>query len=140
MATRSPEHGRAARPPGSSSKQPGRSERPRTIDAYLEGVADPRQRAALTRLRKTLRAIAPKAVECISYGLPAFRLEGRVIAGFAAGKRGCSYYPFSGTTLTTLAAELEGYEKTRSALHFDPGAPLPAALVRKLVRARLAEG
>ncbi len=114
--------------------------KPESIDEYLAGVEDAEKRAALQRLRKTLRAIAPKARECISYGVPAFRLEGRVIAGFAAGARWYSYFPFSGSTLETLARELRGYDKTKSSLHFQPARPLPVALVRKLVRARMAEG
>jgi uncharacterized protein YdhG (YjbR/CyaY superfamily) len=114
------------------------STRPATIPAYLATVR-PDRRAALQRLRWTIRAILPAAEECISYGLPAFRLDGEVVAGFAATASGCSYYPFSGSTLRTLAGELEGYSRTRSALHFEPGAPLPVALVRKLLRARRAE-
>lgn len=108
------------------------------IDAYLATLA-PDRRAALARLRATLRAVLPAAEECISYGIPAFRLDGEVVAGFAATVKGCSYFPFSGTTLATLAADLEGYGGTRSSLHFDPARPLPAVLVKKLVRARRAE-
>jgi len=81
----------------------------------------------------------PSAEECLSYGLPAFRLEGRVIAGFAATAEGGSYYPFSGLTLRTLAADLEGWSRTRSALHFTETRPLPEVLVRKLLAARRAE-
>ncbi len=112
--------------------------KPTTIDEYLATVTGER-RAALDKLRKTIRAILPKAEECISYGMPAFRLDGRVVAGFNATSKGCSYYPFSGTTLRTLARELKAYGGTKSALHFDPSQPLPATLVRKLVKARIAE-
>jgi len=112
--------------------------RPATISAYLAAVKGP-QRAALQKLRRTIREIVPEAEECISYSMPAFRLGGRVVAGFAATARGCSYYPFSGSTLRTLTGELEGYTRTKSALHFDPAKGLPPALVRKLIRARLAE-
>ena len=112
--------------------------RPTTIDAYLATVgAD--ERAALRKLRRTIRSIVPRAEECISYGMPAFRVDGKVVAGFLATARGCSYFPFSGSTLATLAADLEGYGRTRSALHFRPERPLPATLVRKLLRARIAE-
>ena len=106
------------------------------IDAYLAGVRGER-RALLDQLRKTIRAIVPKAEECISYGMPAFRLDGKVIAGFAATKSGGSYYPFSGSTLRTLKKDLAKYEGTKGALHFS--APLPATLVRKLLKARIAE-
>jgi len=112
--------------------------KPATIDKYLSTVKGER-RAALEDLRRTIRSIVPDAEECISYGMPAFRLDGRVVAGFAATAKGGSYYPFSGTTLGTLARDLEGYEGTKSAVHFIPDRPLPAALVRKLIRARIAE-
>src|SRR5437899_9519063 len=112
--------------------------KPTTIDEYLAAVKG-KKRAALDKLRKTIRTIVPKAEECISYGIPAFRLDGTIVAGFAATKKGCSYFPFSGATLGTLADELEDYEQTKSSLHFDPVAPLQATLVRKLIKARIAE-
>jgi uncharacterized protein YdhG (YjbR/CyaY superfamily) len=112
--------------------------KPTAIDEYLAGVKGAK-RAALDQLRKTIRSVIPKAEECISYGIPAFRLDGTVVAGFAATKKGCSYFPFSGSTLGTLADELEDYEQTKSSLHFDPDAPLPATLVRKLIKTRMAE-
>jgi uncharacterized protein YdhG (YjbR/CyaY superfamily) len=112
--------------------------KPTTIDQYLAGVSGPK-RAALDELRQLLRALLPKAEECVSYGLPAFRLDGKVVAGFAATKQGCSYYPFSGSTLRTLADELEGYSMTPGSLHFAPAKPLPRALVRKLLKTRIAE-
>ena len=98
--------------------------KPTTIDAYLATVKG-EKRAALDKLRKTIRGIVPKAEECISYALPAFRLDGRVVAGFAATAKGCSYFPFSGSTLRRLAKELADYDQTKSSLHFDPAAPLP---------------
>ena len=112
--------------------------KPTTIDEYLAAVKG-EKRAALDKLRKTIRGIVPKAEECISYGIPAFRLDGNIVAGFAATKKGCSYFPFSGSTLGSLAEEVEDYEQTKSSLHFDPAAPLPATLVRKLIKARIAE-
>jgi uncharacterized protein YdhG (YjbR/CyaY superfamily) len=125
------------------------SERPRkhvlpggrepAIDAYLAN-ASPTNRALLEELRKTIRAVVPEVEECISYRIPAFRLEGRIIAGFSGTSKGCSYYPFSGTTLGTLASDIARYGQTKSALHFGPDNPLPKSLVRKLLRARIAEG
>ncbi len=112
--------------------------KPESIDAYLATVS-PDRRAALQKLRRTILSVLPDAEECISYWMPAFRHAGRVVAGFLATSRGCSYFPFSGRTLATLAADLESYEKTKSALHFDPKHPLPVALVRKLLKARIAE-
>ena len=111
---------------------------PTTIDEYLATVKG-EKRAALDKLRKTIRAIIPKAEECISYRIPAFRLDGKIVAGFAATARGCSYFPFSGSTLRSLADEVEGYDGTKSSLHFDPAEPLPVTLVRKLVKTRIAE-
>jgi uncharacterized protein YdhG (YjbR/CyaY superfamily) len=97
------------------------------------------RRAVLEKLRTTIRSILPDAEECISYSMPAFRYAGHVVAGFLATRKGCSYFPFSGTTLATVAADVKTYDQTKSALHFDPTHPLPLALVRKLLRARIAE-
>ncbi len=98
-----------------------------------------KKRAALGKLRHTIRSILPKAEECISYRIPAFRLDGVVVAGFCATAKGCSYFPFSGSTLGALADELRAYSQTKSSLHFHPDEPLPATLVRKLIKARVAE-
>jgi uncharacterized protein YdhG (YjbR/CyaY superfamily) len=113
--------------------------KPKTIDEYLASLK-PDRRAALKKLRGTIRSIVPDAEECISYSMPAFRYEGHVIAGFLATAKGCSYFPFSGTTLCTLSSDLAAYDQTKSALHFDPEHPLPVALVRKLIKTRIAEG
>ena len=109
-----------------------------TIDDYLAGLPADRRRA-LEDLRAKIEQVAPGVVECISYRMPAFRLDGAVIAGFAATAKGCSYFPFSGSTLGTLRAELAGFEQTKSSLHFSPAKPLSLALVRKLITARVAE-
>lgn len=108
------------------------------IDDYL-AAASPKNRALLGELRKRIHALVPGAEECISYRLPAFRYQGRIIAGFQATSKGCSYDPFSGTTLRTLAHDVEAYSQTKSALHFSVEKPLSASLVRKLVKARIAE-
>ena len=112
--------------------------KPETIDAYLATVSADR-RAALEKLRKTIRSILPEAEECISYSMPAFRYAGHVVAGFLATSKGCSYFPFSGMTLATVAADVKTYDQTKSALHFDEAHPLPVALVRKLLKARIEE-
>jgi uncharacterized protein YdhG (YjbR/CyaY superfamily) len=109
------------------------------VDEYLATVT-PKTRALLHKLRKTIHDVVPEAEECISYRMPAFRYQGRIVAGFQATYMGCSYYPFSGSTLSTLSRDIEGYSCTKSALHFGPDAPLPVSLVRKLVKARIAEG
>ena len=82
----------------------------------------------------------PEAEEVISYGMPAFRLNGKTVAGFAAFKAHLSYLPFSGSVLSQLTHELQGYTMTKSALHFAVDEPLPKALVEKLIAMRLAEG
>jgi uncharacterized protein YdhG (YjbR/CyaY superfamily) len=114
------------------------SDKPRDIDTYLATVS-PGRRKLLAALRAAILAELPNAVECISYSMPAFRYEGHVVAGFLATAKGCSYFPFSGTTLDSVAAKIEGFGRTKSALHFDANQPLDPALVRTLLRARLAE-
>lgn len=109
-----------------------------SIDDYLARVPADRQRALRT-LRATIRSLLPDAEECISYSMPAFRYEGHVVAGFLATSKGCSYFPFSGTTLATLADELRAYDQTKSALHFEPAKPLSKSLVKTLLQARIAE-
>jgi uncharacterized protein YdhG (YjbR/CyaY superfamily) len=128
-------------PMGARQKPVVRSQmrRDSAIDEYLAGVS-PSSRVPLQKLRQTIHSIVPDVEECISYGMPAFRHRERIIAGFQATSKGCSYYPFSGTTLKTLADDVEGYSQTKSALHFGPDKPLPASLVRKLLTARMAEG
>jgi uncharacterized protein YdhG (YjbR/CyaY superfamily) len=108
-----------------------------TIDAYLAGVPDD-QRAALERLRQQIHAAAPDAIETISYGMPAFKLDGRYFVGFAAAKEHCSFY--SGRApIVALAGDLTGYRLLRGTINFQPDRPLPAALVTKLVQVRVAE-
>ena len=112
--------------------------KPKTIDDYLATVPLDRRRA-LAALRATIHGVLPEAEECISYSMPAFRHDGHVVAGFLATAKGCSYFPFSGTTLAMLATELRAYSQTKSALHFEPERPLSKALVTKLLKARIAE-
>ncbi len=112
--------------------------RPTSIDDYLASVPDA-QRQALQKLRAQIRSVVPDCEECISYSMPAFRWRGEVFAGFAATKVGCSYYPFSGTTLATLSDALAPYSRTKSAVHFDPKKGLPLTLLKKLIAARKAE-
>jgi uncharacterized protein YdhG (YjbR/CyaY superfamily) len=106
------------------------------IDTYLAGL-DGTRRATLQQLRRDILEIVPNAEECISYGMPAFKVEGKVIAGFAAFKNHLSYLPHSGSVLPALAADTADYEGTKGSLHFAAGQPLPKDLVRKLVTTRL---
>jgi uncharacterized protein YdhG (YjbR/CyaY superfamily) len=110
----------------------------RTIDEYLAALSR-EQRAALEKVRKAIRAAAPEAEECISYRLPAFRLAGKMLVAFGARENHCAFYPMSGTTVQAHQDELTGYETSKGTIRFRPEKPLPASLVRKLVRARIAE-
>jgi uncharacterized protein YdhG (YjbR/CyaY superfamily) len=108
------------------------------IDQYLSGVEEPK-RATLQTLRQTILEIVPDAEEVISYRVPAFRVDGKTVAGFAAFTDHLSYLPFSGSVLGQLADDLEGYATTKSSLHFPVDSPLPKALVEKMITVRLAE-
>lgn len=111
--------------------------KPTTHDEYLAAL-DEDKRAALAALRKAIKAAAPKAVECISYGVCGFRL-GKMLVGYGATAKHCSFFLMSGTTVADHADELAGYDTSKGTIRFTPDRPLPAALVRKLVKARVAE-
>ena len=106
------------------------------IDAFLAGLDEPKK-STLHALRKTILDIVPDAEQCISYTMPAFRLRGKVIAGFAAFKNHLSYLPHSGSVLPELQKEISGYESTKGSLHFPVDTPLPRALVKKLIDVRI---
>jgi uncharacterized protein YdhG (YjbR/CyaY superfamily) len=116
--------------------RPGTTEA--SIDSYLAALPDD-QRGALEKLRQTLRAAVPRAEECISYGLPAFRLDGKVLVYFGASASGCAFYPGSGTAVAAHGQELKGYTTGKGSIRFEPARPLPAALVRRIVTYRVAE-
>jgi uncharacterized protein YdhG (YjbR/CyaY superfamily) len=106
------------------------------IDAYLAALDEPKQ-STLRALRQTILSVVPEAEECISYRLPAFRLEGKVIAGFAAFKNHLSYLPHSGSVFPVVADDVAPYATSKGALQFAVDTPLPTALVEKLVRVRM---
>jgi uncharacterized protein YdhG (YjbR/CyaY superfamily) len=112
--------------------------KPKTIDEYLAGLGDD-NRLVLERLRKTIKAVAPKAEECISYRLPAFRLNGRMLVAFGATASRCAFYPMISSTVEAHKDELKGYDTRKGTIRFQANKPLPAALVWKLVKARIAE-
>ena len=112
-----------------------RKSKPKTVDQYLSALGD-EQRAALERLRTTILKAAPGAEECISYGLPAFRHEGRMLVWLGAAKSHCSFYP--GGIVAAFQDELEGFQISKGTIRFQPQKPIPAALIRKLVKARIA--
>jgi uncharacterized protein YdhG (YjbR/CyaY superfamily) len=113
------------------------AEKPTTIDQYLATVSEDK-REALEKLRKTIKAAAPKAEECISYQMPAFRQNGPLVS-FGASSKHCAFYLMSSSILEAYRDELEGYDTSKGTIRFQPDKPLPAALVRKLVKARIAE-
>ncbi len=108
------------------------------IDEYLTRVA-PEQQGALRELRLTIRRYVPEAEEGISYRIPAFRVDGAVVAGFASFKTHMSYLPFSGSVLAELSAEISDYARTKSSLHFTLDHRLSDALVERLISVRRAE-
>ena len=110
---------------------------PKTVNAYLAAL-DPQKRAALQKLRRAIRAAAPKAEECISYQVPAVRFEGRVLVWFAAASKHCSFFP-GAHPIAAHKDELKAYKTSRGTVRFAPYKPLPTTLVRKLVRARIVE-
>jgi uncharacterized protein YdhG (YjbR/CyaY superfamily) len=107
------------------------------IDQYLARLPEP-TRAALEKLREAIRAAAPTATETISYQLAAFRHEGMLVA-FGAAARHCGFYVMSGTVLEGFRDELAEYQTSKGTIRFTPGRPLPGALVKRIVRARIAE-
>jgi uncharacterized protein YdhG (YjbR/CyaY superfamily) len=112
--------------------------KPKTTDEYLAALSDDK-RAALERLRKTIQAAAPNAEECISYQLPAFRLNGRMLVAFGATANHCAFFPMSSVTVEAHKDALKQYDTSKGTIRFQADTPLPAALVRKLVKARIAE-
>lgn len=106
------------------------------IDRYLDALEEPK-RSTLTRLRRTILEILPEADQGISYGVPAFKVGGKTIAGFAAFKNHLSYLPHSGSVFPQLTDELTAYSTSSGALHFGIDEPLPAPLVEKLIAVRL---
>jgi len=108
----------------------------KTVDEYLAALPED-QHAALEKLRKAITAAAPEAEECISYQLPAFRLNGRMLVWFGATPKHCAFYP--GAVVEAHQDELKDYDTSKGTIRFQPDHPLPATLVRKLVKARIAE-
>ncbi|HJW66896.1 MAG TPA: DUF1801 domain-containing protein [Gaiellaceae bacterium] len=108
------------------------------VDRYLEALEEPK-RGTLEALRRSILEVVPEAEQGISYGMPAFKVEGRTVAGFAAFKHHLSYLPHSGSVLATLADDVAAYETSKGSLRFAVDKPLPRQLVKKLVRARMRE-
>ena len=110
---------------------------PETIDEYLAPLSDDK-RAALEKLRKAVKSAAPKAEECISYQMPGFRLNGRLLVSFGAAAKHCAFYP-GAHPVKAHQDELKSYDTSKGTIRFPADRPLPAALVRMLVKTRIAE-
>ncbi len=111
---------------------------PGEIDRYLAALDEPK-RSTLESLRKSIMEILPGADQGISYSVPAFKVEGKTVAGFAAFKNHLTYVPHSGSVLATLHDDIDQYETSKSALRFAIDKPLPKRLVKKLITARMRE-
>jgi uncharacterized protein YdhG (YjbR/CyaY superfamily) len=106
------------------------------VDSYLKGAPEP-HRSTLAALRETLHELLPDASEEMSYGMPAFKVSGKAVAGYAYFKNHCSYFPHSGTVLPEAADALDDYDWDKGTLRFPPDKPLPKSLVGRLVDIRM---
>ena len=106
------------------------------IDGYLAALDEPK-RSTLETLRRSILEVLPDAEQCLSYGMPAFKIDGKTVAGFAAFKQHLSYLPHSGSVVPALRDDLAGYEMTKGSLHFAIDEPLPRRLVKKLITTRM---
>jgi len=111
--------------------------KPTTMDEYLAALSADK-RAALEKLRRVIRSAAPQAEECISYQIPSFRLNG-ILVGFGAATNHCAFYLCNASTVKKFQDELRAYDTSKGTIRFAPDKPLPVALVRKLVKARIAD-
>jgi uncharacterized protein YdhG (YjbR/CyaY superfamily) len=111
---------------------------PKDIDQYLAGVPEP-ARTTLNKVRATIRSAAPaEATEIITYGIPAFKYKGSLV-GFAAFSNHCSLFPMGSAAIQKFKKELEGYQTSKGTIHFPVDKPFPAALLKKIVKARVAD-
>jgi uncharacterized protein YdhG (YjbR/CyaY superfamily) len=112
--------------------------RAKDVDTYLAAVPEP-ARATLEKLRQTIKAAVPQAEEVISYQMPTYKYQRRALVGFAAWKDHCSLYPYSGSVLDEFKEELKGYDADKGTIRFPVDKPLPASLVKKIIKARIKE-
>lgn len=108
------------------------------VDEYLARLPKD-ARAALEHLRKTIQSAAPTAVDTISYGMPAFKYRGHPLVGYAAFSGHCSFFPMSPAVVEAHKGDLEGYKTAKGTIQFTIDRPLPASLVKKIVKARMKE-
>ena len=111
---------------------------PASVEEYLANVPEP-ARTTLNKIRATIRSVVPpETTEAISYGVPAFQYNGPLI-GFAAFAKHCSLFPMSGTLVAEFQDELKSYRTSKGTIQLPVDKPLPAALLKKLVKARIAQ-
>ena len=126
------------RPKEGGNAAPANRTKVSPVELYLAALSADK-RAALEKLRSTIRAAAPAAEECISYRLPAFRLNGKPLVAFGASANHCAFYPMSSSIVAAHKRRLGRFETSKGTIRFQPDNPIPASLVRTLVTARIAE-
>jgi uncharacterized protein YdhG (YjbR/CyaY superfamily) len=109
-----------------------------TVDGYLARVPEP-ARTTLEKMRAVVRSVVPEATETITYQMPTFKYKGRSLVAFAAFKNHCSLFPMSGAVIEKFKDDLEGFHTSKGTLQFPVDKPLPASLVKKIIKARIAE-
>ena len=117
-------------------RDPRPTSKPKAFGQYFATVSS-EKRVALEKLRRSIRKAAPELEECISYGLPAFRLNGKFLVAFGVTAKGCSFY--LGSSVQAYKNELKKYDTSKGTIRFLPTNPLPEVLIRKLIRGRIAE-
>jgi uncharacterized protein YdhG (YjbR/CyaY superfamily) len=123
--------------PGNRAFKPKGNANPKNVDEYLAGVPEP-ARSALNKIRAAIRsAVPPEATETISYRMPAFKHKG-VLVWFAAFSNHCSLFP-TASIIEAFKNELKGFSTSKGTIHFPMDKPVPAALIKKLVKARVAQ-
>jgi uncharacterized protein YdhG (YjbR/CyaY superfamily) len=119
-------------------KPASETDRARDVDKYLAGVPE-EMRTTLEKLRQTIKTVVPKATEIFWHQIPTFRFEGRALVGFAAFKNHCSLFPMSYAVIRANEDALKPYFTSKGTIRFTAGKPLPAALVKRIVKARVKE-